>query len=69
MMWKRAPAVLDAALGKVDYLINDRFSATDIILSYPVNWGHEFRLSSESPNLLAYLNRLFARKHCTLTRF
>jgi glutathione S-transferase len=69
MMWKRAPAVLDAALGKVDYLINDRFSATDLILSYPINWGHEFRLLSEFPNLLAYFERLFARKHCTLTRF
>ena len=28
MMYKRAAAVLDAALSKVDYLINDRFSAT-----------------------------------------
>jgi glutathione S-transferase len=69
MMYKRAATVLDAALSKVDYLVNDRFSATDIIVSYTINWGHEFRLLSEFPNLLAYLERLFARKHCTLTRF
>jgi glutathione S-transferase len=69
MMYKRAAAVLDAALSKVDYLIDDRFSATDIIVAYPINWGHEFRLLGEFPNLLAYLERLFARKHCTLTRF
>ena len=69
MMYKRAAAVLDAALSKVDCLIDDRFSATDIILSYTINWGHEFRLLSEFPYLLAYLERMFARKHCTLTRF
>ena len=69
MMYKRAAAVLDAVLSKVDYLINDRFLATDIIVAYTTNWGHEFRMLSEFPNLLAYLERLFARKHCTLTRF
>ena len=30
MMYKRAAAVLDAALSEVDYLIDDRFSATDV---------------------------------------
>jgi glutathione S-transferase len=68
-MHQRAAAVLDAALSKIDYLIDDRFSATDIIVGYTINWGHEFGLLSEFPNLLAYLERLFARKHCTLPRF
>jgi glutathione S-transferase len=69
MMYQRAAAVLDAALSKADYLVDERFSATDIIVGYTINWGHEFRLLSEFPNLLAYLERLFARKHCTLPRF
>ena len=69
MMYKRAAAVLEAVLARTDYLIGDRFSATDIIVGYTISWGQEFRLLSEFPSLLAYLERLFARKHCTLTRF
>jgi len=68
MMFKRGAAALDAVLGKTDYLIESRFSVTDIIVGYTVNWGQEQKLLSDFPNLLAYLERLYARKLCTLTR-
>lgn len=69
MMYKQAAAVLDAALSKADYIVDDRFSATDIIVGYTINWGREYGLLSAFPKLLAYLERLFARTHCTLTRY
>jgi len=68
MMFKRSAAALDAVLGKTDYLIEGRFSVTDIIVGYTINWGQEQKLLSDFPNLLAYLERLYERKLCTLTR-
>ena len=68
MMYKRAAAVLDAVLGKTDYLVEDRFSATDIIVGYTISWGQEQGLLSRFSNLLAYLERLLGREHCTLKR-
>jgi glutathione S-transferase len=41
MMYKRAAAVLEVVFGKTDYLIEGRFSATDIIVGYTINWGQE----------------------------
>jgi glutathione S-transferase len=69
MMYRRAATALDAALKKADYLIENRFSATDVIVGYTVNWGQEQKLLAGFPNLLAYLERLLARPHCTLVRF
>ncbi len=69
MMFRRSAAALDAVLGKTNYLIEGRFTVTDIIVGYTVNFGHEQGLVSEFSNLLAYLERLYQREHCTLVRF
>lgn len=68
MMFKRSAAALDAVLGNANYLIEGRFTVTDIIVSYTINFGHEQDLLGEFPNLLAYLERLLQREHCTLVR-
>jgi glutathione S-transferase len=68
MMFKRGAAALDAILRKTKYLIEDRFSVTDIIVGYTINWGQEQGLLGGFPGLLAYLERLFEREHCTLIR-
>jgi glutathione S-transferase len=68
MMYRRAAAVLDAVLGKADYLVESRFSATDIIVGYTISWGQEQGLLGGFSNLRAYLERLLAREHCTLKR-
>jgi glutathione S-transferase len=69
MMFDRAAAALNAELGRGEYLVDGRFSATDIIVGYTVNWGQEQKLLGAYANLQAYLERLFQRQHCTLTRF
>ncbi len=69
MMFKRSAAALDAVLGKTNYLIEGRFTVTDIIVGYTINFGDEQGLVSKFSNLSAYLERLLQREHCTLVRF
>ena len=66
--FRRAAQVVEAALAEADYLVDNRFSVTDIIVSYTLNWGRRQDLLGDLPNLGKYLERLFERPHCTLSR-
>ena len=61
-----AAKVLDEVLADTDHLINNRFSVTDILVGFTVNWGDGAKLLQETPNLQSYLERLKERPHCTL---
>jgi glutathione S-transferase len=63
-----AAAAMDQALADFDYLVANRFSVTDIIVGYTVNWARQAQLLEPFPNLEAYLARLFERPLCTLTK-
>ncbi|MEM8863533.1 MAG: glutathione S-transferase family protein [Chloroflexota bacterium] len=67
--YQKGAAVLESVLGDADYLVDNRFSVTDIFVGYTVNWGRNDGLLSDCPNLKAYLDRLMARDHCTLTKY
>lgn len=69
MMFRRSAAALEEVLGRTAYLVEGRFTVTDIIVGYTINFGHEQGLVSEFPNLMAYLKRLYQREHCTLVRY
>ena len=62
----RAAAPLDLALGAARYLVEDRFTVTDIIVGYTMNSGRLMGYLDGFANLHGYLDRLFARPHCTL---
>ena len=62
----KAAAVLDNVLAKTGYLIADKFSVTDILVGFVVNWGNGVKLLDQTPNLQNYLARLKERPHCTL---
>lgn len=66
--FRKGARVLNDLLGRSDFLVDDRFSVTDIYAAYTVNWGQEQGLIDEYSNLLAYQDRLFDREHCTLQR-
>jgi glutathione S-transferase len=68
ILFKRSAAALDAELAETDYLIENRFTVTDIIVGYTISFGDELGWINDSPNLLAYLERLMSREHCTLVR-
>ena len=69
MMFRRSAAALEEVLGTTAYLVEGRFTVTDIIVGYTINFGHEQGLVSAFPNLMAYLKRLYQREHCTLVRY
>ena len=61
-----AAKILDKTLAESDYLIGNRFSITDILVGFTVNWGNMSGLLEQTPNLQNYLERLKARDHCPL---
>ncbi len=65
---RSAARVLDDALADNEYLVADRFSVTDIIVGFTVNWGRMAGLIDGFANLDAYLARLHAREHCVLAK-
>jgi glutathione S-transferase len=62
----QAASVLEVELGNRNYLVEDRFSVTDIIVGFALKWGQSQQLLENMPNLLAYIHRLVDRTHCTL---
>ena len=60
--------MVDKALADDDFLVENRFSVTDIIVGYAVNWGRRAKLNDDLPNLGRYLERLWERPHCTLSK-
>lgn len=61
-----AAKVLDKALENTDYLVGNRFSVTDILVGFTVNWGDQMGLLEKTPNLQKYLARLKERPDCAL---
>ena len=66
MLFGKAAKVLDAALADAEYLVNERFSAVDVIAGYTMHWAEEDGLLAEFANLQRYLARLQARPGCPL---
>lgn len=62
----KAAKVLDKVLQDTDYLVGSRFSVTDILVGFTLNWGNGVKLLEKTPRLQEYLARLKQRPHCTL---
>lgn len=61
---KRGLAVLDAHLREQDWLVDDRFTLTDIFTGYVACWGQWQGMTADLPHLTAYVERLQARPLC-----
>ena len=66
MMFRRSASVLNDAMAGKEYLVENRFTVTDIIVGWTVNWGRRTGNLDGLANLSAYLDRLFARPQCQL---
>lgn len=64
--YRQAAPALDDALGKTDYLIDDRFSVTDIIVSWTCQFGEKHGYNDGFENIARYLARVKERPHCML---
>lgn len=65
-LFRRGARVMNEALADADYLVGGRFSVTDIIASFTVQWGHAQGLIDDFGHLQSYLARLAVRTHSTL---
>jgi glutathione S-transferase len=61
---KRGLAVLDGALKGKTWLVDDRFSVTDIFVGYAVAWAHVEGMTATLPNVAAYADGILARPLC-----
>jgi glutathione S-transferase len=61
---KRGLAVLDQELADKDWLIENHFSVSDIIVGYVVCWGYFLGMTEGMNTLNAYAERQLARPHC-----
>jgi glutathione S-transferase len=62
---KRGLAVLDDHLRDKEWLVEDRFSLTDIFAGYATCWAQWQGMTADLPNVTAYVERLQARPLCT----
>ena len=67
-LFKRSAAVPEAHLAKRDYLVEDRFTVTDIVVGWCLNWARRLGHLDEFPALSRYVQRLLARPLCALAR-
>ena len=67
-MFKRSAAVAEAHLAQHDYLVENRFTVTDIIVGWCLNWARRLGHLEEFPALRRYVQRLLARPLCALAR-
>lgn len=64
--YREGAAALNQALGKRDYLVANKFSVTDIIVSWTCQFGQNREYNEGFDNIAAYLIRVKERPHCTL---
>lgn len=67
-LFNQAAEVMDNHLAEDDYLVDNKFSVTDIIAGFTVNWANNIKLIGSFKNLQNYLDRLYQRPHCTLVK-
>jgi glutathione S-transferase len=66
--YRISAAALDDKLGEQDYLIGNKFSVTDIIVSWTCQFGKNLEYNDGFDNISAYLARVKERPHCTLKK-
>jgi len=59
--FKQMAAVLEAYMQRREFLVGEHVSVGDFILAYTLDWANEEHLLNESPALLAYMKRMYAR--------
>ena len=64
--FKRGAKALNQHLIDTDLIVEDRFTAADIIVGYTVNWGRRSNSLGDFGALQKYIDRLAERPHCTL---
>jgi glutathione S-transferase len=54
-------AVLNEHMTRRPYVMGDKVSAVDFVMAHTLDWANEVELLSDTPQLRAYIERMFAR--------
>lgn len=66
---KKALKSFEIHLGQNEFMVGNRFSVTDVIVAYTLNWAEKARvLKDDYPNITAYLEKMRARPACALKK-
>lgn len=61
-------AALERVMAGREYLVGNRFSVTDIVVGYTLNWARLVKLLGPFPELTRYVERLLERPACALPK-
>ena len=54
-------AILNRHMEGREFIVGDSISIADCVTAYTLDWGNEYELIDDCPNLKAYLERMYAR--------
>lgn len=55
--------VLEKHMQRRQFVVGERVTVADFVLAYTLDWGNEVELMDGCPQLLAYMERMYARPH------
>jgi glutathione S-transferase len=61
--FKEMAAVLEKHMQGRQFVVGDSVTVADLVTAYTLDWGNEDKLLGDCPNLLAYMQRMYARPH------
>ena len=67
--YRKSALALEIALAEHDYLINNEFSVTDIIVGWTCHFSQGLGYNEGFDNINAYVSRLMQRPKCALPEF
>jgi glutathione S-transferase len=59
--FRQMAQVLDAHMRGREFVAGNAVSAADFVLAYTLDWGNEAKLLSETPGLIAYMEKMYSR--------
>ena len=61
--FKDMASVLEKHMRGRQFVAGDSVSVADFVLGYTLDWGNEYKLLDGCPQLVAYMERMYARPH------
>jgi glutathione S-transferase len=61
--FKEMASVLEKHMQGRQFVAGDKVSVADLVMAYTLDWGNEDKLLDGCPQLLAYMERMYARPH------
>jgi glutathione S-transferase len=61
--FKEMASVLENHMQGRQFVAGDKVSVADLVMAYTLDWGNEDKLLDGCPQLLAYMERMYARPH------